>query len=236
MPAVNGVRILYVRHGENHADVGRTFSCRVADEPLTEAGRDQVARLAPALRELGWKFHGEIVSSPLRRATQTAELIGAELGLSTVLDERFREIDVGQLDGRSDEKAWAAYTEIHRRWAAGELSRRFPDGENFRQLCQRLRTGLLAAAATVTSRPGVGYGEGEPPTIVVVGHGAGLRCVLSQLIANVADAYPSEDLPNASVACFTASPASRPSVLRLTAWGVRADDLASLQPDDPFGF
>jgi broad specificity phosphatase PhoE len=86
----------------------------------------------------------------------------------------------------------------------------------------------------VTSQPGVGYGSDEPPTVIVVGHGGGIRSVLSQLIANVADAYPSEDLPNASVACLTASPASRPSVLRLTAWGVLADDLASLNPEDPY--
>lgn len=235
MSAVRWVRILYIRHGEDHAELARTFSCRAADEPLTERGREQVARLAPALRDLGWTYHHEIVSSPLRRATETAESLAAELGLSTVHDERLREIDVGHLDGRSDEKAWAVYTEIHRRWAAGEPSRRFPDGESFRQLCQRLRTGLLAAGASVTNLPGVRYGEAEPPTILVVGHSAGLRCVLSQLIANVADAYPSEDLASASVSCFTASPASRPSVLRLTGWGLPADDLATLRPEDPYG-
>lgn len=234
MAAVRWVRMLYVRHGESHAGRARTLSARSGDDGLTDLGREQVDQLATAIAELGWTYYDPIVTSPLPRAAETAELLATRLGLSTKADERLREIDVGQLDGRSDEKAWAAYAEIHRRWAAGEPSRRFPDGESFRQLCQRLRTGLLTAAGAVTGPAGVRY-DSEPPTVLVVGHGAGLRCVLSQLIANVAEAYPSDDMPDASVCCLTASPASRPSVLRLTHWGVRANELHQLRPDDPYG-
>ncbi len=54
-----------------------------ADRALTEAGRDRVRRVAKVLGE-----HDEapklIVSSPLVRALQTAEIVAAELGIAYV--------------------------------------------------------------------------------------------------------------------------------------------------------
>jgi broad specificity phosphatase PhoE len=235
MPAANSVQILYIRHGESEADVARQFSFKSCDPPLTEQGRTQAEALTSALRQLGQAFHPEIVCSPQLRAEQTATVLAAGLELRVVRDERLRDIDVGILDGRSDQRAWDAYTEIQRRWSAGEASRRFPEGENFRSLLQRLRSALLDAGAAPGQAPGYGYGD-IPPAILVVGHAGGFRCVLSQLIKNVADAYPFEDMPFASVSALSAQPVVRPSGIRLEHWGLPPGALSQLEPQDPFGF
>jgi broad specificity phosphatase PhoE len=56
--------VTWARHGENLANVNRTFSFRVYDESLTERGcqqaRDLAARLAAG------RAPGRIVCSPLR--------------------------------------------------------------------------------------------------------------------------------------------------------------------------
>lgn len=235
MPPANSVQMLYIRHGQSEADIARQFSFKSCDPPLTAQGRAQAEALAAALRQLGQAFHPEIISSPQLRAEQTATILANGLDLNVVRDERLRDIDIGILDGRSDQRAWDAYTEIQRRWSAGEASRRFPEGENFRSLLQRLRGALLDAAAAPGRAPGYGYGD-IPPTVLVVGHGSGFRCVLSQLINNVADAYPFEDMPFASVSALSARPVVRPSGIRLDRWGLPPSELSQLEPQDPFGF
>jgi probable phosphoglycerate mutase len=53
-----------------------------------------------------------IYASPLRRAAQTAEIIADCAGSDVVIIEGLREIDVGDLDGRSDDDAWAVYHQV----------------------------------------------------------------------------------------------------------------------------
>ena len=67
---------LYVlRHGE----AGKSFNVAAKDgrRSLTEEGRKEVRRVAASLRVLGVHFDS-IVSSPLSRATETAELVATE--------------------------------------------------------------------------------------------------------------------------------------------------------------
>jgi broad specificity phosphatase PhoE len=228
MPSAASVRVLYVRHGENLANTLHQLSHKAVDHPLTDHGRDQSEQLARSLADQDWRFDEEIVSSPSRRAQETARVLAGKLDLTVVTDERLREIDVGSLDGRSDQEAWDAYAEIHRRWAAGEWSRRFPDGENLRNLANRLRAALLGAATTAGRRPATQGGR-DTPIVLVVGHGGGFRAALPYLIRNVADAYPHIDMANCAVTYLLATPASRPSVINLQAWGTPCVELDRLR-------
>jgi broad specificity phosphatase PhoE len=63
-------------HGENVADTSRTFSYRVFDGDLTDRGIAQAGQLPGALREAAHPY-GLLVCSPLRRASQTAEIVSA---------------------------------------------------------------------------------------------------------------------------------------------------------------
>ncbi len=82
------MQVLLVRH----ALPTRTESGAGSDPELTEAGREQARRLPSALARYPVS---RLVSSPQRRAVQTAEPVAAATGLTINTDERLAEYDRG---------------------------------------------------------------------------------------------------------------------------------------------
>ena len=95
--------LLLVRHAETAPNALGHLLGR-ADPPLSPTGRAQAAALAAWLPPVDI-----VVSSPLRRARQTA----AALGLPTRVDERWIERDYGEFDDRPPH---AITDEMWRRW------------------------------------------------------------------------------------------------------------------------
>ncbi len=89
--------IVLVRHGETAANRARLALGR-ADPELTETGRAQAAALAAALAGSGAV---RILSSPLRRARETAAAIAGVLAIAVEVDDRLVEMDYGEWDERS---------------------------------------------------------------------------------------------------------------------------------------
>jgi len=124
--------LVLVRHGETAANASRLLQGRI-DLPLTERGRRQ----ARALSAVG---HGAalVVCSPLRRARETASamLAGAgEDGDAVVVDDRWVEIDYGDLDGRPVGESWVPLWDRWRRdpeWTP-------PGGESLAAVGRRVR-------------------------------------------------------------------------------------------------
>ncbi|HEY1739048.1 MAG TPA: histidine phosphatase family protein [Acidimicrobiia bacterium] len=86
--------LILVRHGQTEMNRGGRFQGR-ADSRLTELGEAQADMVAATLADSGATA---VVSSPLLRATQTAERIAAALGVVVQIDERLIEIDYGTWD------------------------------------------------------------------------------------------------------------------------------------------
>lgn len=82
--------LILVRHGQSAANEAGLLLGRV-DSPLTELGRRQAERLAAALAT-----PARVIASPLTRALATA----AAFGQPVELDERWLEMDYGDLDGQ----------------------------------------------------------------------------------------------------------------------------------------
>jgi probable phosphoglycerate mutase len=82
------MQLLLIRHAQPLASVGEGSS----DPALSELGVQMAERLPVALRRFGIT---RIVSSPQLRAHQTAEPLGAALGLPIETDPRFAEYDFG---------------------------------------------------------------------------------------------------------------------------------------------
>jgi glucosyl-3-phosphoglycerate phosphatase len=75
------MRVLFLRHGESAHNV-HTGEERLSEElgdVLTEHGRAQAAAAGEALRDRGVT---RLLTSPMRRATETAEAVGEALGLA----------------------------------------------------------------------------------------------------------------------------------------------------------
>jgi broad specificity phosphatase PhoE len=80
-------RLLLVRHGEVH-NPGHVVYADLPGFGLSDAGRRQAEATAAHLAASGATL---LLSSPLERAVQTAEPIGAALGLPLVVDDRLTE-------------------------------------------------------------------------------------------------------------------------------------------------
>jgi probable phosphoglycerate mutase len=172
--------ILLARHGETTWNRDRRFQGQV-DVPLNDTGRDQARALAEAARS---EQLAALYASPLSRARETAEIVGAELGLEPRLDDRLKEVDVGDWAERlkpdierDDPEAWAAFR------AAGE-DFRFPGGESLREQTER----VVAALVDITQRR-------ELPALVICHRGV-IRCALAHTHNRGLDTYHEWAVPN----------------------------------------
>src|SRR4051812_30767011 len=121
------MRFFFVRHGESQANVDRIFSNRGWKHPLTELGRQQAQALATKLQGASVLA---IYTSPIRRAVETAQIIGERLGVAYQIEPGLAEWDVGIYEDRSHDDGSAAYAAVEQEWAAGRLDARIPEGES----------------------------------------------------------------------------------------------------------
>ena len=89
------LRLFIVRHGETAENLRMAY-LGLRDEPLNETGRRQAECVAEALSRIQLK---QIVSSPLRRAADTAACIHAASGAELRKDDRLREGSFGDWEG-----------------------------------------------------------------------------------------------------------------------------------------
>jgi broad specificity phosphatase PhoE len=149
---------LLVRHGETDWNVAQRFQGH-ADTPLNDNGRAQAGALA---EELAAEDVDAVYSSDLARARETAEIIGARLGIPVVERGELREIDVGEWQGLSHGDVDERYPGALDRWRAGENGWR--GGETYEQLAERVLQVLREIA-----------GRHPGGRIVIVGHGGTIR-------------------------------------------------------------
>lgn len=92
---VTGSRVLLVRHGRTALNAEGLLRGHL-DPDLDEVGRAEAQALAEALA--AWQ-PGRIVSSPLRRAMQTATAIGRRVGVAVIVEPGLIDRDYGRWAG-----------------------------------------------------------------------------------------------------------------------------------------
>ncbi|MDX6689117.1 MAG: 2,3-bisphosphoglycerate-dependent phosphoglycerate mutase [Solirubrobacteraceae bacterium] len=152
--------ILLVRHGETDENLADRFQGQL-DPRLNDRGREQSRQLAASLEGEGLVA---LYSSPLLRARETAEIVGAHLGLEAVLDARLMEADTGDWTGALYAEVIATAPDGFRAWRRAERSFRFPGGESVAE------QGVRVAAALADVRA-----AGLPALVVT--HGGAIRAV-----------------------------------------------------------
>lgn len=86
--------LVLVRHGRTKANAAGLLQGRV-DHPLDEVGERQAVEVTAYVRSILDGRIDRVVSSPLRRAQQTA----AEFGTEVTIDERWIELAYGEYEG-----------------------------------------------------------------------------------------------------------------------------------------
>lgn len=124
-----------VRHGRTEANASGLLLGR-ADPPLDDLGERQATAIGSMIGPVDL-----VISSPLRRAVQTAEVFGREV----VLESRWIELDYGTFDGTPLSEVLPATWEAWR----NDLDWAPPGGESHRLLGDRVHSACedLSAAA-----------------------------------------------------------------------------------------
>jgi len=145
--APESTRFVLVRHAQSVWNARGVWQGQ-ADPPLSEDGRAQAAALARSLE--GTRADG-LVCSDLVRARETAEAIGAVLGLEPRVTAALRELDVGRWSGRTRAEIEASDRELLAEFESQDPHVRPGGGETRQELRDRVRACVEALAA---ERPG----------------------------------------------------------------------------------
>ena len=170
-------RLGLLRHGQTNFNlVGRMQGH--LDSELTEVGRAQAEAVAPAIALM---VPDLLLSSDLRRAMDTADVIGVAAGVAVKVDPRLRETHLGDWQGRTVE-------EIERDWPGAIAAWRSdpawapPGGESRIDVVRRC---LPAVEELDEQVPATGH-----TTAVLVAHGGMIAGLVSGLLALPISAWP----------------------------------------------
>jgi probable phosphoglycerate mutase len=132
-PSGPPTRTLLLRHGQTSHSVRRVFSGS-SDPMLTPDGRAQARAAAKRLSEVAFDV---VIASPRRRTVATAEILGREV----LVDDRLRETDFGDWEGRSFAEVREEWPDEMNAWLADEKVAP-PGGESFADTEIRVREAL----------------------------------------------------------------------------------------------
>jgi len=190
------LKLILVRHGETHWNKARRVQGGSSDIELNDVGIRQANKLALFLSN---EKITAIASSPLKRAVSTGEAIARPHQLSVEVDDGFREIEVGQLEGLDASTLSTTFSNFLMQWWRGGGAERLPGGESLTELQER--------SWASTQRL---LGEHRDGTIVVVSHYFVILAIVLKAL----------DLPLGHFSKFKVDPASI-SILEFADYGTR---------------
>lgn len=122
------------------------------------AGRRVAARVPEA---------AAVISSPLRRAAGTAQIIAGRYRLPVCHEPLLRELDFGRFEGLGFDEARAGWPAEHAAWLEGGISAHPPDGESLAAVARRTALACSQIVASYAAR-----------TVILVSHATPIATVL----------------------------------------------------------
>lgn len=158
-------RFILIRHGETDWNAEGRYQGQ-SDVPLNARGRSQSAELSA---ELGENQPVAIYCSDLKRASESAEILGRALGVSVYQDPRLREIHLGCWEGMLFEEIQAKYSDLLNLRKLDPRTVSAPGGETVEQV--RIR--VMAAVRDIAK-------QHINETIAIVSHGLALAILIAR--------------------------------------------------------
>jgi broad specificity phosphatase PhoE len=164
------MKLLLVRHGESVGNQEGRMQGQF-DSPLSDKGREQARALAQRLVR---EKHGisSVYASDLVRASETAVILAASLGLPVILDPRLREYDIGIFNGVIWREVEYSHPEIWREFHTSTEWVQVPEAETNDAFHAR----LMSVITGIQNR----HEDGE--TVAVVSHGGSIGMILAGLL------------------------------------------------------
>jgi broad specificity phosphatase PhoE len=161
------VIVVLTRHGLTTRSHPEQHLGQRIDVSLSAKGREQAAALAERLEPVAL---ARIISSPMRRARETAELVAARCRTDALepveVDERLLEMDYGAWEGLTYDELEQRWRAERREWEADPAGMACPGGESGNDVAARVQS--LLSDLLVGGGPGDAGAPDAP--ILLVGH------------------------------------------------------------------
>jgi probable phosphoglycerate mutase len=174
----------FVRHGESTWNASGFVQGQATGPVLTRKGRIEAAGVAD---RFGDAHIGSIYTSDLKRARETAEIVGLSLGLAPESNAALRERNFGKAQGRPHGELVSAVSGIERNRVV-DADARPEEGESLSELYDRVRDFIIELG---TRAPG--------DDVLVVTHGGVIRVAQAYCSGIAVEAMNWGPVPNASV-------------------------------------
>ena len=185
------MKIYLMRHGETDWNKERRMQ-GWTDIPLNEFGLDLARKTAEGLKDVTFDA---VFSSPLQRASVTANMIAANSNMTAETDRRLLEINFGIGDGQCfDQPKKDPNHPLHDFFMHPEKYIPADGAESFQDALARLEDFFREKVIPL---------EGSCENVLVVAHGALNRCLLNKLEGNPMEDFWNIALPNCAVSILS---------------------------------
>ena len=187
-PDLPTTTLVLVRHGVTAHTLDKRFSSgmRGSNPGLTDEGRAQVRATADWLAPLADGID-VVVSSPVRRTHESAEILGARLEKPVLTDDGLAEMEFGSWDGLTFAEIQERYPDELDRWL-GSLDEAPGGGESFRVVEKR----VLGSLDRLLS-------EHAGQTVLAVSHVTPIKVLVAHALGAPLDAVYRMEMAPASV-------------------------------------
>ncbi len=179
------LELFLVRHGETESNLERRYQ-GWTESPLSALGMRQAEEAAFFF---GSRAIDCIFCSDLKRAFNTARIIGAGCGVEPVATPLLREINFGQWEGMTYEEIKKGWNGEVTRWFDDPFKRSAPGGETVEEVSKRMFAFLNSLAANGP----------RARRIIAVSHGGAIRAMLYRLLNLDRDSFWDLKIDNASI-------------------------------------
>lgn len=173
------MKIYSTRHGQTDYNK-QEIILGTTDIPLNETGLAQARQLAEDVEKLG--DVDIIIASPMKRAYTTAKTVADKCGLEVIIDDRLREWDYGEYEGRP--RFTEGFAENKREFGV----RMGESGESLMQLTHRIYSVIDDIKEKYSGR-----------NVLVVSHGGVCRVIETYFHNMTTDEYSNWFMDNCKI-------------------------------------
>ncbi len=178
------MNVLLVRHGEIPSNVNKVYA-GTSPEGLTPNGLIQAEEVAEKLKFCNVHF---LYSSPIQRAGHTAEIIGKKIHRRVVIEDDFREMELGPWEGLAENDIAQKYKKEWEIWQNRPYELKLPGRETLEELLKRVLTAISKI-----------YIDAAGHNVVIVTHVAIIRVLLLWHAKKSLGLYKTIHVPNAEI-------------------------------------
>ena len=209
-----------VRHGVTDHTIDKRFSGGLASSNpgLNDEGRAQVRATAEWLAPVAEGLDA-VVTSPVRRTRESAEILGEVLGFEVDVEEGLAEMEFGAWDGLTYTEVRDKFPDEVRTWL-GNLDHAPGGGESFREVEKR----VLAGRDRLLE-------EHDGRTVLLVSHVTPIKTLVADALGAPLESLYRMELSPASVTVlsyYPATPEGRPAMASLRLFNARPTDVPFL--------